>query len=68
MMASGEFDCSTMAANGLLEMSILVILMKSARASSRIDWNLEEEDVACPVDDMKKSNCRRSYDFRLKMV
>ena len=26
-----------------------------------IDWKLEVEDVACPVDDMKKSDCSRSF-------
>jgi hypothetical protein len=26
-----------------------------------IDWMLEAEDIACPVDDMKIADCSRSF-------
>jgi hypothetical protein len=26
-----------------------------------IDWKLEVEDIACPVDDMKTMDCFRSF-------
>ena len=39
-------------AKGLLERSIPVTLVYSAKASM-IDWIVEAEDVACPVDDMR---------------
>jgi hypothetical protein len=44
-MASGEFDCSSRAAKGLLKRSIPVTLAYSAKASAMIDWILEVEDV-----------------------
>ena len=61
-MASGEFECSSMAANGLSERSIPVILV----AASMIKLTLEEEDVACAVDDIKKRNFSFEGDGRRK--
>jgi hypothetical protein len=29
-----------------------------------INWKLDVEDIACPVDDMKKSDCSRSFVLR----
>ena len=51
-MASGEFDCSRAAAKGVSERSIPVFFVYSAKAASMINWTLEVEKVACPVEDM----------------
>ena len=51
--ALGEFKCSMAAAKGFRERSIPITLVQSAKASM-IDWIAEEEDVDCPVDDMRK--------------
>ena len=52
MIASGEFDCSRAAAKGVLERSIPVFFVYSAKAASIINWTLKIEKVDCPVEDM----------------
>ena len=54
-------------AKGFLERSMPVILAYSAKALA-INWMLgmedaawDAKDVACPVDDMKVTDCSRSF-------
>jgi len=53
-ISSGEFDSSRAMAKGVLERSVPVIFMWSAKAASMMSWILELEDVGCRVDDMEK--------------
>ena len=66
MIASGEFDCSRAIEKGVLQRSIPVFFVYSAKAVSMINWTLEVEEVVCPVDDMpvtgRKCMCSRPCD------